>query len=201
MTFLFEFPLAALLFIISFYCFSYFPKRIEVIINKEHISKNRLFSSITYSVVILFSIAWSIYYISEYGFYTLFSLLIIVFVVFFVSLTGYSQFLIRFRDNKKVFTKKIYYGLEGVSEEIDKINKEYPEVTIKKSVAKSPVWISIISNDKTRVNQLTELIDNNTKIFKDLDQPKYRRLLYTYIVLFTLATLYVISLGIVQFIL
>lgn len=201
MSFLFELPFATVLFILAFYCFSYLPKRIEVLYYKEHIPRKRVLSTITGGLLVLFVVSYSIYSIYEYGFNNYFSYAIMLFLTFFLMFTAHNLYRVHIKNEKRIFSRKVYYGLEEVKEEIESIKTKYPEINIKTSIANSPVFVIFRSNDKTRFQELIDLVNEEKSIFKDLDQPKYKNKLKTYIGIFSISVIYLIMLGFWQFIL
>ena len=195
MEFLFEKPLYLLLFMIAIYSFANFPKLIEVLITKDNFLKNKKFSLIIDWILFIFGISFCINYISEYGFSKTQSYFIVIFTaLFFVSIIRY-EYNLRVRKVTKLYSRRMYYGLEDISDEIDAINEKYPQITITKSISCSPKYLLSRMSSKEDISVLMKTICAETSILKDLNSKKHRALLYFYIFLFTLSLSYLVFFG------
>ncbi len=195
MSLLFDSPLDMLLFVLSFLCLANLPKRIEAIIHNNNIAQDRLLSKLSGCLVTLFSLIYTTYYLVNYGFNGSYIYFVSFSVIFMIVLLGYSQYKIRFKNAKRAFGRRIYYGLEDCSEEISELNEKYPEVTIKMSAAKSPLNVFVETNDKKEADIILDKIRNEKSIFVDLGTKKYKTLGKLYIILLSIAVMYLITLA------
>lgn len=187
MTIFWEYFIINNLLIASLYCFIYLPKHIEALYYKDHFAERRRFSSIVGSITGFASIIFAIYAIHTEGIKSPFGFFFIVFFVILLIAILHTLYMRRFKNEKRLLIKNILYGKEGISEEIDILSLKYPGIKIVKSIAMSPMSISMKSNDEVIFKEIIELIKTENTIFKDLNQPMFRRRLYFFITLFILS--------------
>ncbi|MFK5884209.1 MAG: hypothetical protein QM489_07735 [Candidatus Izemoplasma sp.] len=200
MELLFESNVVTILLLAAYLCFSRLPRRIEVLYYQKHLLKNGYFSSVTEKFGLIVLISLNVFYVIEYGFHNGFVYFFLFFYIAITLMVLYSQYQKHFTNKKPSVFRKIYYGLEDVSDEIDLINQKYPQITIKKAMSNSPIILIIKSIDTEVIEDLIELVSSEDSIFADLSTNKYRIKLYINILFFSLALIYLISLVIYRII-
>lgn len=183
-----------LIFMIAIICFGKLPRRIEAMYYKENIlSESRRIIDVFEYILMSLWIGSSVFFVINYGFKKFYTYYFIGFCVLLAILILYSQFMIKYKNLKRTFSKKVYFAAEGIANEVLSVNEKYPNVKLKISVGGSVMYIIIESDNKDLVPGILDKLRNEKILFQDLSDNKFRKKLLLESIFFSLSMVYLVS--------
>lgn len=195
--YLFDSPYTFIIIIFAYNCFIYLPKYIEAIYFNNHINEKRILSRMS-DIVLLLSLVYIVIDSYKANPTSVLSIGLISMLVLFIAIVV----VIRIRQynlkTSNIYVRGIIYGIDGNKEAIVELKAKYEQININTSYSGVPKSITVKTDTKNEAIELFELINNETYLFKDISQIKYRQLLFIFIFMFGLSSIYLVFLGLYE---